>query len=70
MDITMCRDYNCPKREKCLRYNAKPNDFYQSYFVESPKKNITDTNKKFCDYYIQTNVIDVSIIDKLNNKHT
>jgi hypothetical protein len=36
-DITMCPGTNCPFKESCYRFTAKPND-YQSYFIEPPFK--------------------------------
>lgn len=36
-DITMCVGTNCPHKQKCYRYTAKPSD-YQSYFVKPPIK--------------------------------
>ena len=36
-DITMCPGTNCPQKEKCYRFTAKPSD-YQSYFIEPPIK--------------------------------
>jgi hypothetical protein len=36
-DITMCVGTNCPHKEKCYRYTAKPSE-YQSYFMEAPIK--------------------------------
>jgi hypothetical protein len=36
-DITMCPGTNCPYKESCYRYTAKPNE-YQSYFIEPPFK--------------------------------
>ena len=43
-DITMCPGTNCPHKEKCYRFTAKPGD-YQSYFMESPIK------EGKCDYF-------------------
>ena len=37
-DITMCEGGDCPAKEKCYRYRAKPNEFRQSYFVHPPYK--------------------------------
>ena len=34
-DITMCQGTDCPHKEKCYRYTAKPSE-YQSYFMEAP----------------------------------
>jgi len=36
-DITMCLGTNCPHKEKCYRFTAKPSD-YQSYFMSPPIK--------------------------------
>jgi hypothetical protein len=37
-DITMCLGTDCPYKETCYRYTAKPNEYYQSYFTEAPIK--------------------------------
>jgi hypothetical protein len=37
-DITMCPGTNCPQREKCYRFTAKPDEYWQSYFMEAPIK--------------------------------
>ena len=37
-DITMCKDTRCPNNERCYRYVALPNSYWQSYFMSSPKK--------------------------------
>jgi hypothetical protein len=34
-DIAMCKGDNCPMKEDCYRYTAKPNS-YQSYFTSIP----------------------------------
>lgn len=31
MDISMCSNGFCPLKEECYRFNAKPNDFRQTY---------------------------------------
>lgn len=43
-DITMCRGTDCPYKEGCHRFTAKPSD-YQSYFYTPPIKDGK------CDYY-------------------
>jgi hypothetical protein len=43
-DITMCPGTNCPHKETCYRYTAKPSE-YQSYFTEAPVKD------EKCDMY-------------------
>ena len=47
-DITMCEGTNCPVKERCYRFTAKPNE-YQSYFMDVPGK-IKD-NKFTCDHF-------------------
>jgi hypothetical protein len=37
-DITMCVGTNCPQKETCYRYTAKPNEYWQSYFSVPPIK--------------------------------
>jgi len=44
MDITKCKDQECPMKEACYRFTA-PADILQSYFVESPRKGTK------CDMY-------------------
>ena len=46
-DIAMCKGKDCPLKETCYRHKAKPSDFSQSWFTDSPYKK--DTKK--CDYY-------------------
>jgi hypothetical protein len=36
-DISMCNDYSCPKFDQCYRAQAKPSEYRQSYFMESPR---------------------------------
>ncbi len=49
MDITMCSGQGCPIKEKCYRFTAKPSEFRQSYFLDTPIK-IKDGVAK-CDHY-------------------
>jgi len=44
-DITMCPGTNCPHKEKCYRFMAKPSEYWQSYFTEPPIKDGK------CEYY-------------------
>jgi hypothetical protein len=46
-DISMCQGKDCPLKETCYRFKAKPNELYQSYFIEPP----FDKKEKKCDYY-------------------
>ena len=34
----MCPGTDCPQKEKCYRYTAKPCEYWQSYFIDSPIK--------------------------------
>lgn len=47
MDITMCKGDNCPLKDQCFRYTAKPSE-YQSYFVNTPYK--IKNNEFKCNY--------------------
>lgn len=37
-DITLCKDETCKIKKDCYRYTAIPGE-YQSYFMNSPRKN-------------------------------
>ena len=37
-DITMCPGTDCPQKEKCYRFTAKPSEYMQSYFMKPPIK--------------------------------
>lgn len=55
-DITMCNGKNCDLRQTCYRYKAKPNEYRQSYFVETPIKNgECDKYWEYCDKCHQFN---------------
>jgi hypothetical protein len=34
VDWTMCKSTVCPKRQRCYRFTAKPDEKYQSYFMD------------------------------------
>ena len=44
-DITMCVGTDCPQKETCYRFTAKPNEYWQSYFSVPPIKDGK------CEYY-------------------
>jgi hypothetical protein len=44
-DITMCVGTDCPQKETCYRYTAKPSEYRQSYFSVPPIKDGK------CEYY-------------------
>jgi hypothetical protein len=33
-DISMCKNEECPNKNTCFRYRAKPNPYRQSYFLD------------------------------------
>lgn len=37
-DITKCNDEQCSKRLSCFRFTAPANEYLQSYFVNTPRK--------------------------------
>ena len=37
-DITMCPGTDCPAKESCYRFKAKPDEHWQSYFMKAPIK--------------------------------
>ena len=43
-DITMCHNAECPVKERCYRWAAKPHPYWQSYTVFEWDNG--------CDYYI------------------
>lgn len=45
-DICMCEGKDCPLKEKCYRFTAKPTPEWQAYFTKSPYKKKT----KSCEY--------------------
>lgn len=46
-DITMCRNEDCPLKERCYRFKAKPSPYGQSYtnfkFETSPESPVEAT---------------------------
>jgi hypothetical protein len=36
--IVMCKGTDCPLKNDCHRYNAKPNRFWQAYYIYIPFK--------------------------------
>ena len=53
-DITMCvgekDEKDCPLKETCYRYKAKPSEFWQSYFMEPPYNELEEK----CYHYWKT----------------
>lgn len=46
-DIAMCKGTDCPFKDKCYRANAKPDPYWQSWFMEVPY----DKNTNSCEHY-------------------
>lgn len=44
-DITMCTGVGCPLKETCYRYKAKPDEWWQSFFMTPPFE------KGKCEHY-------------------
>lgn len=44
-DISMCTGGDCPRKESCYRFTAKPSEYFQSYFQSPPYAGIS------CEYY-------------------
>lgn len=47
MDISKCFGKDCPRKETCYRYTAKPSEYYQSYGSFEQNRN-SDGD---CGYY-------------------
>ena len=52
-DITMCLGTDCPHKETCYRFTAKPSEYRQTYFMEAPIK------EGKCEYYWGENQINI-----------
>lgn len=48
-DIAMCEGFGCPWKEDCYRFTAKPSEWRQSYFMETP----FDADKQECSEFIE-----------------
>lgn len=48
-DISMCAGGNCPKKQDCYRYTAKPSEFMQTYFCDPPYDAKEGTCEMFWD---------------------
>ena len=47
VDLSMCLNTTCPSREKCYRYQAKPNELWQAYGSFAPPK-----GRRKCYHYL------------------
>lgn len=53
-DITLCTSEDCPLKELCFRWTAKPSEYLQSY--ADFKYNIIEIGKQTnvgCDYFLE-----------------
>jgi hypothetical protein len=58
-DLTLCKGENCPQKNDCLRFRAKP-DLLQYYFNEVPYQE----EFNMCDEFIQVEWHDEQICQK------
>ncbi len=49
MDITKCSGNDCPIKDKCYRYTCKTDEYWQSFFSDTPFEIID--NKFTCDMF-------------------
>ena len=49
-DITMCKGGECPQKETCWRYTAKPDEYWQSFFSEVPFDRDGECNHYYPDW--------------------
>ena len=49
-DISKCNGTDCPKRDTCYRFRAKPSEHLQAYFTYAPY----DHGTKSCSHYWPT----------------
>jgi hypothetical protein len=47
-DISMCWGKECPFKEDCYRYIARPNEYRQSYFTNPPYEEVEGR----CQFFI------------------
>lgn len=58
MDIIMCRNEECPRKEKCFRYTATVSEHWQAVFGQP-------FDSKDCEYFIDnTKMVDGRKIGK------
>lgn len=50
-DITMCQNHDCPLKMQCYRYTAKPNQLWQSYFMNPEQLLKIEKGIAKCDYF-------------------
>ena len=65
-DITMCLFHDCRLKQVCHRYTALKNEFWQSYFVDDPRKSKeSKNNKEYCAYFWVSNTLSSNFMLKL-----
>lgn len=61
MDITKCGDLTCPKRANCKRFMAESDQYWQSYFCESPRQGLVCREYwPMLDYNITYEYVDIT----------
>lgn len=56
-DFCMCSGGECPRKENCYRFTAKPDTYVQSYFVAPPFRLVVvdgDFKQAECQYFWET----------------
>lgn len=53
VDVTLCVNNHCPLRDKCYRYRAIPDKYWQSYSKFEPHTNTGWKDGFECDYFWQ-----------------
>lgn len=53
VDVTLCMNNHCPLRDKCYRYRAIPDKYWQSYSKFEPHKSTGWKGGYECDYFWQ-----------------
>lgn len=46
-DISMCKGGDCPKKQDCYRFKAKPSQYMQTYFMHPPY----DVKEQTCEMF-------------------
>lgn len=70
-DITMCCNYDCPLKEKCYRYRAIPDEYWQSFAMFKPETySIGIGMITKCEHFWEVDISDkVLPLDVVNNRY-
>jgi len=50
-DISMCKNEECIIKDKCYRYTAIPNPYFQTYAGFQPTKG--DIGSSYCNHFME-----------------